>query len=83
MPSEVLGDASVVPSDSSHCHPGEGMEAAHVEWCVQGREKGVHRADERGDDRPRDIRSQLSPADAVASEAMAVSFPLSAFRGRR
>ena len=51
--------------------PGEGLEAPRLERRVQGREEDVHGADERGDERSRDVRSRLRSAEARRGDQVA------------
>ena len=60
--------SATLPSYTSRAvdgRPREGLEAPRVERRMQGREEGVHRADERGDERSRDVRSPLGGCKAI------------------
>ena len=61
LPAALLGDASrrtqPVRLDRD---AGEGLEAPLLERRLPRREEDLHGADERGDERPRDLRSRLT-----------------------
>ena len=67
VPAAVLRGPAVVPADTPDGRLGEGLEAPLLGRRMQGRARRLHRADERGDERSRDVRSTVEAARGSGS----------------
>ena len=67
VPTGVLRGPAVVPAGTPDGRLGEGLEAPFLGRRLQGRACRLHRADERGDERSRDVRSTVEAARGSGS----------------